>query len=116
MARLRGRAPSEGSKPRSTRNSTAAGLDVKDDLLRAETVADLLEQDEDDGLHVLARERMEDDDVVDPVEELRVEGALQLVLDRALDGGELLLAALGLLEAEVLAAGDDLPRRPGSRS
>jgi hypothetical protein len=82
--------------------------DVELDLLDAEAFLDLSEQDADDLPHVVAREGMEHDDVIDSIQELRVERALELVVDRALDGGELLHASLGLFEPEVAAAGNDL--------
>ena len=85
------------------------GSDVEIDLLAPQPVPDLPEQDRDDVAHVVARERVEDDDVIDSVEELRVEGALELVLDGALDGGELLRPPLRLLEPQVPAARHDLP-------
>src|SRR6266850_466689 len=82
--------------------------DLELDLLDAQAFFDLAEQDAHDTPHVVAREGVEDDDIIDAIEELRVEGTLQLVLDRALDGLELRRAALRLLEPQVLAAADDL--------
>src|SRR2546423_1317733 len=75
----------------------------------AEPVAQLAEQDGHDVAHVVARERVEHDDVVNAVQELRVERPLQLVLDGALDLGELRGAAFRLFEAQVASARHDLP-------
>ena len=49
------------------------------ELLLRQPLANVLEQHADDLRDVLAAERMEDDDVVETVQELRVEHVLQLV-------------------------------------
>src|SRR5258706_5436865 len=85
------------------------GGDIELDLLDPQTLLDLAQQDSDDAPHVVAREGVEDDDVVNAIQELRVERSLELILDRALDGLELRRRALGLLEAQMFAAGNDLP-------
>src|ERR671924_1566970 len=47
-------------------------------VLGLQLLADALHHQVDDGLHVLLGERVEHDDLVDPVQELGTEGALQL--------------------------------------
>ena len=81
-----------GSKPSLDEQLDGFGGDVEVDLLGTQPLLDLSQQDADDVAHVVARERVEHDHVVDAIQELRVEGALQLVLDRALDLLELLRA------------------------
>src|SRR6266571_558258 len=83
-----------------------AGIQL--DLLCTQSLLDLTEEDSHDVPHVVARESSEHDDVVDAIEELRVEGALELVLDRALDRLELRRAALGLFESQMLPPAHDL--------
>ena len=79
------------------------------DLLRVQTLLELAGEDIHDLAHVLARQGVEHDHVVDAVQELGIEGPLELVMDRGLDRAELLHAALGLREAEAAGACDDLP-------
>ncbi len=54
MARRSGRAPSAGSNPFSSRRFSAPGVIVKVDVVLLQPVADLIEQDLDDPLHVRA--------------------------------------------------------------
>ena len=49
-------------------------------LVLGQTLLDVLEQDRHDLRDVLARERVEDDHVIEPVQELRVEDDLELLL------------------------------------
>src|SRR5439155_22626594 len=74
--------------------------DLEVDLLRVQTLLELAGEDIHDLAHVLARQGVEHDHVVDAVQELGIEGPLELVMDRGLDRAELLHAALGLREAE----------------
>jgi hypothetical protein len=76
------------------------GADLQLDVLGAKAGFHLSEQDSHDVAHVVARERVEDDDVINSVEELRVERALELVLDGALDRGELLGAPSACLNPD----------------
>src|SRR5258705_6023177 len=56
------------------------GGEIELDLLGAQPTLDLAEQDAHDLSHVVARERVEHDGVIDTVQELRVERALELIL------------------------------------
>src|SRR5688572_21054799 len=51
------------------------------ELLVTQALLNILEEDRHDLRDVLLRERVEDDDVVEPVEELGIEGVLHLFLD-----------------------------------
>src|SRR6267378_4959855 len=85
------------------------GGDVEVDFLGTQSLLDQPQQDSHDRPHVLARERVEHDHVVDAIQEFRVERALQLFVDRALDFLELRGRTIRLLEPEVTPTRGDLP-------
>src|SRR5438874_4157798 len=105
---LEGPGPERGVEPAVDEQLHRLLGDVEVHVLGLEPVVNLTQEDPHDLAHVVARERVEHDDVVNAIQELRVERSLQLVLDRALDLGELRHSALGLLESQVPPARDDL--------
>src|SRR5438105_5747963 len=54
--------------------------ELESELLVAQSLLNILEQNLDDRRDVFLRQRMEDDDIVEPVEELRIERVLHLFL------------------------------------
>ena len=107
MARRNGRAPKAGSKPFSIRKSVRLGRHDELDLVILEALLHLAEQDLHDLHHVMLGELAEHDDVVDAVQELGIERALDLVHDPAAHGLVLGLSLLlGAAETKLLATAD----------
>ena len=79
--------------------SMTSGVELEPQPAVDQVVVHLLDEQLRDGPQVVVRERLEDDDLVDAVDELRVEGLLDLaehhVVDAAADH-----AAVGRLEPE----------------
>ncbi len=90
--RLSGRAPKTGSKPFFARWARASGFEVDRDLPLAQLRLELHHELVDDRLHHLGGQRLEGDDPVEPVAELRVEEALERLLPAGL---RVLLAVAG---------------------
>ena len=73
IVRFSGRAPNAGSVPSRTISARAAGVSSIAQVLLGEPPLEAVEQQLDDLLEVRLGQRVEDDDLVDPVEELRPE-------------------------------------------
>ena len=79
MKRRSGRAPNTGSKPSRAIRSSAAGLELERDLPLGQPAAQVLEQEPDDLLDLGGLQRLEQDGVVHPVQELGPEVRAQLL-------------------------------------
>ncbi len=73
MARFKGRAPYTVSKPASPILSRASSSKPQGDIALRQALAQPAELDIDDGSNLLAAERMEHHDLVDPIDEFRPE-------------------------------------------
>ena len=93
--RRSGRAPVEGSTPAwASSHSRAGPVDLDAQVLLGQGRVEVLEQDVGDQAQLGRAQRVEDDDLVDPVDELGAEGALELAEDLLLDPLEAVVLAL----------------------
>ncbi len=93
MVRRSGRAPYCGSKPFVDQEILRSLRDNQFDLLLGQLHAHAIEQQFDDRVHLFDAQRVEDDDLIDTVQELRLEGVLQFAEHLALH--RLILALIG---------------------